>query len=212
MARSADPSLATRRRRQILDAAMACFSRRGFHRTSMQEICGEAALSAGALYRYFPSKSDIIAAIAEEDRSAIDPLFAGIAEGPDMIEGVCALAAHMVAKCSAEASLFAEVIAETLRDRELSERFAAHEERMRTRLVDAIRAAWRRGPSSDMSAERAARLVMLMLDGLAIRAMREGVHGAVDTRLLLHDFREALERLFAVAPPPGKRALVGAEQ
>lgn len=211
MARSADPTLAERRRRQILDAAIVCFGRRGFHRTSMQEICGEAALSAGALYRYFPSKSDIIAAIAEEDRRDSEPLFAAIAAG-EMIDGICALAAHMVAKCTAKASLFAEVIAETLRDRELSERFAAHEAGTRARLVAAIAAAWRRAPGADMTPERAARLVMLMLDGLAMRVMREGVHGAVDTGPLLDDFRQALVRLFATtAPPPRKRALAGVE-
>jgi len=212
MARSADPTLAERRRRQILDAAMACFGRRGFHRTSMQEICGEAALSAGALYRYFPSKSDIIAAIAGEDRRDSEPLFAAIANGDSMIEGVCALAAHMVAKCTAKAPLFAEVIAETLRDRELSERFATHEAETRARLVAAIAAAWRRAPAPDMTPERAARLVMLMLDGLALRVMREGVHGAVDAGPLLEDFREALLRLFATAAPgPRKRALAGVE-
>jgi AcrR family transcriptional regulator len=54
------------RRRQIMDAAIACFSREGFHRTTMQDIVAETGLSAGALYRYFPAKEDIVAAIAEE--------------------------------------------------------------------------------------------------------------------------------------------------
>ena len=36
------------RRQQILDAAAACFSRRGFHQTTMQDICTEAGLSPGA--------------------------------------------------------------------------------------------------------------------------------------------------------------------
>lgn len=52
------------RREQILDAARLCFSRNGFHRTSMQDIINEAGLSAGAVYRYFPGKADIIRAIA----------------------------------------------------------------------------------------------------------------------------------------------------
>jgi AcrR family transcriptional regulator len=51
------------RRRQILDAAQRCFVRNGFHATSMQDILGEANLSAGAVYRYFKSKDEIIAAI-----------------------------------------------------------------------------------------------------------------------------------------------------
>ncbi len=50
------------RRQQILDAAEACFSRQGFHQTTMQDICREAELSPGAVYRYFSSKEDIIAA------------------------------------------------------------------------------------------------------------------------------------------------------
>jgi TetR/AcrR family transcriptional regulator, transcriptional repressor of aconitase len=54
------------RRRLIMDAAIACFSREGFHRTTMQEIVRETGLSAGAIYRYYRSKEDIVAAIAEE--------------------------------------------------------------------------------------------------------------------------------------------------
>lgn len=56
----------TARRRQILDAASRCFGRSGFHRTSMQDILAEAGLSAGALYRYFRSKNEIVMAIADE--------------------------------------------------------------------------------------------------------------------------------------------------
>jgi AcrR family transcriptional regulator len=55
-----------RRRRQILDAARRCFVRQGFHQTSMADILTEAHLSAGAVYRYFTGKSQLIAAIAED--------------------------------------------------------------------------------------------------------------------------------------------------
>jgi TetR/AcrR family transcriptional regulator, transcriptional repressor of aconitase len=54
------------RRRQIIDAARRCFVRNGFHATSMQDVLAEARLSAGAVYRYFPGKDDIIAAIADD--------------------------------------------------------------------------------------------------------------------------------------------------
>jgi AcrR family transcriptional regulator len=54
------------RRRQIIDAAIACFARDGFHRATMQDICREARLSPGAVYRYFSSKDEIIEAIADE--------------------------------------------------------------------------------------------------------------------------------------------------
>ncbi|MBF6331691.1 TetR/AcrR family transcriptional regulator [Nocardia transvalensis] len=55
-----------RRRRQILDAAQECFARKGFHATSMQDVFTASGLSAGAVYRYFKSKDDLIAALAAD--------------------------------------------------------------------------------------------------------------------------------------------------
>lgn len=54
------------RRRQILSAALACFARDGFHRTSMQDIFKEADLSPGAVYSYFDGKDDLVRAIIAE--------------------------------------------------------------------------------------------------------------------------------------------------
>src|ERR1051325_2409346 len=64
------------RRDEILEAAERCFVRSGFHQTSMQEICAEAGMSAGNLYRYFPSKEALIAGIAERDRAEVGQSFA----------------------------------------------------------------------------------------------------------------------------------------
>jgi TetR/AcrR family transcriptional regulator, repressor for uid operon len=60
------PEYLAARRQQILDAALVCFDRSGFHRTSMQDIFEQAGLSTGAVYRYFDSKEAIIEAIAEQ--------------------------------------------------------------------------------------------------------------------------------------------------
>ena len=54
------------RRRQILDGAAVCFARNGFHATSMQDVLKEADLSAGAVYRYFSGKEELIGAIVGE--------------------------------------------------------------------------------------------------------------------------------------------------
>ena len=63
MPRVSDQHLAARRQ-QIIDAARLCFTRNGFHATSMQDVIVEAKLSVGAVYRYFKSKDDLITAIA----------------------------------------------------------------------------------------------------------------------------------------------------
>ncbi|MGW2821254.1 TetR/AcrR family transcriptional regulator [Streptomyces sp. NPDC001443] len=54
------------RRRQILDGAALCFARNGFHATSMQDVLKEVDLSAGAVYRYFTGKDELIGAIVGE--------------------------------------------------------------------------------------------------------------------------------------------------
>ncbi|CAL9378789.1 TetR/AcrR family transcriptional regulator [Streptomyces sp. NPDC015242] len=54
------------RRRQILDGAAVCFARNGFHATSMQDVLKEVGLSAGAVYRYFSGKEELIGAIVGE--------------------------------------------------------------------------------------------------------------------------------------------------
>ncbi len=53
------------RREQILMAAMACVAEKGFHKTTIKDICKKSNLSAGAVYSYFDSKDDLINALRE---------------------------------------------------------------------------------------------------------------------------------------------------
>jgi len=56
---------ASARREQIIMAAISCFADKGFHKTTMQDICKAARLSPGAVYNYYESKDDIIQAICK---------------------------------------------------------------------------------------------------------------------------------------------------
>jgi AcrR family transcriptional regulator len=57
---------AAARRGQILAAALRCFERDGFQRTTMQDIFRESGLSPGAVYTYFFGKDQIVREVAAE--------------------------------------------------------------------------------------------------------------------------------------------------
>jgi len=59
------------RRDQIVAAAIVCFAENGVHATTMQDLCKEAKLSAGAVYLYFKSKEALIAAVAKQGQEMI---------------------------------------------------------------------------------------------------------------------------------------------
>jgi len=65
-----DESYLEQRRAQILKSALECFAANGFHKTTMRDIQKKSNLSAGAVYRYFSSKEDIIQAIAMQTLEA----------------------------------------------------------------------------------------------------------------------------------------------
>src|SRR5436190_10302231 len=57
---------ASAQRERILDAALSCFAREGFHAATMQDIVTESGLSPGAIYGYFAGKTEMVMAIASE--------------------------------------------------------------------------------------------------------------------------------------------------
>ena len=82
------------RRAHILDAAERCFARAGFHRTTMHDICTQAAISPGALYVYFSSKEELIAGITERDRAKLAGQLAELANAPDLMAALSRLGEH----------------------------------------------------------------------------------------------------------------------
>ena len=53
------------RRDQILDCALAVFAHKGFHETSIADICTRARIARGTLYQYFTDKRAVLAALIE---------------------------------------------------------------------------------------------------------------------------------------------------
>lgn len=115
------------RRQQIVDAARTRFAEVGFARTSMPDIVRASGLSTGAIYRYFKSKDEIVAAICEESSQALPEELTAEAVR-DFLEHIRTLAreeghARLVAQIYAEAAVSASLAA--LVDRQLGELRAA---------------------------------------------------------------------------------------
>jgi AcrR family transcriptional regulator len=58
------PDVSAERRGQIIEAALACFTRKGYVNTTMDDIVAESGLSKGAIYWYFKSKDGLFEAAA----------------------------------------------------------------------------------------------------------------------------------------------------
>ncbi len=196
MVRLADPGLATRRRREILDAALFCFRRRGFHQATMQEICAEAGLSPGALYRYFGSKADIIAAIAADERREADLVLDRAGEGGGLIDSLCLLARGFFDKVSGDGgALLADVFAEAARDAHLAKSLASIDAEGLARCAAAVEATQRSGEvDADLDPMLASKMLFACIEGLGFRQTLNGVTG-VDAAVA--QFRVLAERFLA---------------
>ena len=74
------------RRSQILDAALACFAKHGFHQASMHDISAEAGISVGLIYRYFENKEAVISAMADRHKKEIGEMLERAKQAPTLLE------------------------------------------------------------------------------------------------------------------------------
>lgn len=153
------------RRRQILDAARRRFTANGFHATSMQDVLAESGLSAGAVYRYFAGKEDIIAAIAEQAIAAIRAAFESDADELSIgqILDRTLAAADERAEVDDLGRLALQVWAEAARSETLRLRLSEAVRETREILRDRIERQY--GPDVDVDADAIAAVVVALLPG-----------------------------------------------
>jgi TetR/AcrR family transcriptional regulator, repressor for uid operon len=166
--RRANVQLQSDRRAEILAAAQRCFVRSGFHGASMQEICSEAGMSPGNLYRYFPSKEALIAGIAERDRAEVAQQF----ESADLSHGLFAVLGamahhHFANRPTEQVLLCTEVMAEARRDPEIARICRSFDAEVKQWLLDLFRAAAERGDiPDDIDLEGVTTMLMIIADGV----------------------------------------------
>jgi TetR/AcrR family transcriptional repressor of uid operon len=76
------------RRSQILNAALVCFAKRGFHQASMHDISAEAGISVGLIYRYFENKEAVISAMAARHKEEIQEVLERARQAPTLFESL----------------------------------------------------------------------------------------------------------------------------
>ena len=71
------------KRRQLLDAAVRVFARKGFHASRVGDIAEEAGVAHGLLYHYFDSKDEVLEAIFRDNWSVLVTRIASVEESDE---------------------------------------------------------------------------------------------------------------------------------
>ncbi len=168
MARIKDEKLHEERRLQILQAAANVFKTKGFHAARTEEICANAELSAGTVFRYFASKEEIIAAIVdveiEEFRNHIRAL-----GSKDGIKWIAQINAKELADLLAPSvfDLGADSWLELYRNPKYHDRMIEQDDELRAMLATVLREGQRGGwVRAELNAIGAANIIMGMFSGL----------------------------------------------
>ncbi|WP_219502994.1 TetR/AcrR family transcriptional regulator [Nonomuraea ceibae] len=190
------------RRRQILDAARRCFLRNGFHATSMQDVLAEAELSAGAVYRYFKSKDDIIAATASEALAEVASAFEADDAAPpdldDIVDLVLGVGRPPLSGSRESAQFLVQVWAEALRSPSLRAKLQEVVQEARHVVGGLVARHQRRGLlSADVPAEQVADVLMALVDGFLVA---RAVYGHADPAA----FRSGLKALMSASRQAGQ--------
>ncbi|WP_238608283.1 TetR/AcrR family transcriptional regulator [Amycolatopsis sp. Poz14] len=169
-------------RGEILAAARRCFLRDGFHRTSMQDVFTEAGKSAGAVYRYFPKKEDMIVAVAAQNLDDVTGVLrAALARGGE--RGVGEVMAELLEAVTGLhrdrelASMAVLVWSEAQRNPELAERLAAASAEMSAEVAGLVRSRQEAGAWTGVSAEALAQAILALLPGFLFNLALSGPDG-----------------------------------
>jgi AcrR family transcriptional regulator len=169
------PQEVEQRRREIIEAARVCFLRNGFHQTTTDEICREAAITPGGLYHYFGSKEEIISAVIEDAaHTTVQDLRSTAEASGDVRTAVQALASLFFQwirdpQLDNVTRLDMEIWAETLRNEKLAEITRGGRALRRQWLESLIRGAIQEGVyTKEVDPRGLANLIMSIFDGLRL--------------------------------------------
>ncbi|HME87596.1 MAG TPA: TetR/AcrR family transcriptional regulator [Chthoniobacterales bacterium] len=157
---------------QILDAAVACFAKRGFHQASMHDISAEAGISVGLIYRYFQNKEAVIAAMADRHKKQIHEILERARQAPNLRESLETL---FTAHCGetephVTAAFVVDLFAEASRNEHVAELVRDVCETSMNGVTDLI-ARSPEANASDLTPHEMAELIFAVNDGMLLRGV-----------------------------------------
>jgi len=170
MARTRNEETFNARRAEILRVAERLFIEQGFHQTGMAAICEAAGMSPGALYRYFPSKADIIRAVVAEERAVAAALFDALERAKDFPAQLVKALDEAIVEVSdtSYARLALEIAAAGARDEEVGALLVETENEAHARLQATIERAKRDGQiDSGADPSACAAMILMLIEGAA---------------------------------------------
>ncbi len=138
----------------------------------MPEICAEAGLSPGTVYRYFRSKDELIEALVEQDRTESLELIAAIAAAKDIFAAISIAVDEALAAVAdaADAAVYLEVGAEAARNPRVGAIVRRHDESVTGALTTLLRRAQERGEIREsLDLQMAAEMISALIDGVISR-------------------------------------------
>ncbi len=164
------------RRKQILDAALAVFSRKGYGQATIPDIASEGGMAVGTIYNYYPSKRELLVSILAT-RVLSQPFLKLMEQSPEVDDKAFfrALVQDRLTMLSQNADKFLFMVGEVYRDQDLRRQWAQEvvqpalgraEKRVASR-IDA-------GAFRPMNAGVTVRALAGMAIGFAVLAMIEG--------------------------------------
>lgn len=134
------PKTQAARRERILDAAERCFTSKGFHPATMDDICREAGVSPGALYTYFTSKEELIVGLCEREKDRFGKELAQLTEASDFLGGLRSMAERYCCHEPIEkVRLHVEIGAEAARNATIGERVRGIDKTVSDGLIHLLR-------------------------------------------------------------------------
>lgn len=174
--RTRDAALELQRKTEILEAAARCFIEKGVHQTTIRDICSAASLSAGALYHYFPSKAEIVLALADAEYAELRLLTSRIEAAPELLGALKELIADLIKRIAdpCYGRLLLEVASEAARNPAVMERLNEQEESLQQAMRTLVRKGQKAGQvDKTLNPDAVVHVLSALVDGLTFRAAFE---------------------------------------